>query len=29
MKIPHYGPPMGRAVTYYRTEFEVTPAMLA
>jgi hypothetical protein len=26
--IPHYGPPMGRAVTYYRTEFDVTPAML-
>ena len=28
VKIPHYGPPMGRAVTYYRTAFEVTPAML-
>lgn len=26
--IPHYGPPMGRAVTYYRTTFDVTPAML-
>ncbi|MDD2764394.1 MAG: glycoside hydrolase family 2 TIM barrel-domain containing protein [Opitutaceae bacterium] len=29
VRIPHYGPPMGRAVTYYRTTFEVTPAMLA
>ena len=28
VKIPHYGPPMGRAVTYYRTEFDVTQAML-
>lgn len=28
VKIPHYGPPMGRAVTYYRTAFNVTPAML-
>ena len=28
VKIPHYGPPLGRAVTYYRTTFEVTPAML-
>ena len=26
--IPHYGPPLGRAVTYYRTSFEVTAAML-
>ena len=26
--IPHYGPPLGRAVTYYRTSFEVTDAML-
>ncbi|MBN1912607.1 MAG: beta galactosidase jelly roll domain-containing protein [Pirellulales bacterium] len=26
--IPHYGPPMGRAVTYYRTTFNVTRAML-
>ncbi|MCU0500292.1 MAG: glycoside hydrolase family 2 [Anaerolineae bacterium] len=25
--IPHYGPPLGRAVTYYRTSFEVTDAM--
>ncbi len=29
VKIPHYGPPMGRATTYYRTEFDVTAAMLA
>jgi beta-galactosidase/beta-glucuronidase len=29
VKIPHYGPPMGRAATYYRTEFGVTEAMLA
>jgi len=28
VKIPHYGPPMGRAVTYYRTAFNVTRAML-
>ena len=28
VKIPHYGPPMGRATAYYRTEFEVTQAML-
>jgi len=28
LKIPHYGAPMGRAVTYYRTTFEVTAAML-
>ena len=27
--IPHYGGPMGRVSTYYRTTFEVTPAMLA
>ncbi len=26
--IPHYGGPMGLAVTYYRTEFTVTPEML-
>lgn len=26
--IPHYGPPLGRAVTFYRTTFEVTPDML-
>ena len=26
--IPHYGPPLGRAVTYYRTSFDVTEAML-
>jgi hypothetical protein len=29
LKIPHYGAPMGRAVTYYRTTFAVTAAMLA
>ena len=26
--IPHYGPPLGRAVTYYRTSFNVTRKML-
>ncbi len=26
--IPHYGPPLGRAVTYYRTHFTVTNAMM-
>ena len=26
--IPHYGEPLGRATTYYRTKFEVNPAML-
>ena len=26
--IPHYGPPLGRAVTYYRVNFKVTPEML-
>lgn len=29
VQIPHYGPPLGKAVTYYRTEFNVTPEMLA
>lgn len=24
VKIPHFGPPLGYAVTYYRTEFELT-----
>ncbi len=28
VRIPHYGPPLGRAVTYYRTTFEVTRDML-
>lgn len=28
VKLPHYGPPLGRAVTYYRARFEVTVAML-
>lgn len=27
--IPHYGPPLGRAATYYRNEFDVTAEMLA
>ncbi len=29
VRIPHYGPPLGRAVTYYRTSFELTAEMLA
>jgi hypothetical protein len=28
VRIPHYGGPLGRAVTYYRTTFRVTRAML-
>lgn len=28
VSIPHYGPPLGRAVTYYRTEFELTNEMM-
>jgi hypothetical protein len=28
VKIPHYGPPLGRAITYYRVQFKVTAAML-
>ena len=28
VKIPHYGPPMGRAATYYRTTFNVAQPML-
>ncbi len=27
--VPHYGPPIGRATTFYRTTFHVTEAMLA
>lgn len=27
VRIPHYGPPLGKAVTYYRTIFNVTKAM--
>ena len=27
--IPHYGGPLGRAITYYRTTFKLTRAMLA
>jgi len=26
--IPHYGPPLGRVATYYRTEFEITQEMM-
>jgi hypothetical protein len=29
VRIPHYGGPMGRVATLYRTEFEVTPSMQA
>ena len=29
VRIPHYGGPLGRAVTYYRTTFTVTEAMRA
>lgn len=29
VQIPHYGPPLGKAVTYYRTTVTVTEAMLA
>ena len=29
MSIPHYGGPLGRAATLYRTEFAVTAAMQA
>jgi hypothetical protein len=29
VRIPHYGGPIGRAATYYRTTFQVTEAMLA
>ena len=29
MAIPHYGPPLGRAVTYYRTSLKVSEAMLS
>jgi len=29
VSIPHYGPPLGKAVTYYRTTFRVTEEMLA
>jgi hypothetical protein len=28
VSIPHYGPPVGRAVTYYRRCFTITPDML-
>ena len=28
VNIPHYGPPLGRAVTYYRVNFQVTAEML-
>ncbi|MCF7839130.1 MAG: beta galactosidase jelly roll domain-containing protein, partial [Candidatus Marinimicrobia bacterium] len=29
VSLPHYGGPVGRATAYYRTTFEVTPAMAA
>jgi hypothetical protein len=29
VSVPHYGPPLGKAVTYYRTTFSVTQEMLA
>ncbi len=29
VRIPHYGGPLGRAVTYYRTTCQVSPEMLA
>lgn len=28
VRIPHFGPPLGRAVTYYRKEVELAPDML-
>lgn len=28
VRIPHFGAPLGKAVTYYRTQFEVTQAMI-
>ena len=28
VKIPHFGPPLGRAVTYYRVTFQITGEML-
>ncbi|QOD61817.1 glycoside hydrolase family 2 [Polaribacter haliotis] len=28
VSVPHYGPPEGKATTYYRKEFELTPEML-
>ncbi len=28
VRIPHFGPPLGAAVTFYRTTFEVTPEMI-
>ena len=28
VRIPHYSPPLGKAVTYYRTTFEITQPML-
>jgi len=29
VNIPHYGPPLGKAVTFYRTTFKVTTEMMA
>jgi glycosyl hydrolase family 2 len=28
VNIPHYGPPLGKAVTFYRTTFQLTPSAL-
>ncbi len=28
VKVPHFGPPIGKAVTYYRTSFNLTKSML-
>lgn len=28
VQVPHFGPPLGRAVTYYRKSFEITQEML-
>jgi hypothetical protein len=29
IKIPHFGGPIGKAIAYYRTSFQVTPSMLS
>ncbi|MCU0394495.1 MAG: hypothetical protein MUF29_01190 [Chitinophagaceae bacterium] len=28
VQVPHYGPPLGKAITYYRTQFNLTAAQL-
>jgi hypothetical protein len=28
IRVPHYGPPLGRAIAYYRTSFELDPVMI-